>query len=233
MGSVDVHSNGKRSFRQIKSTFRISFHSARHLQLPEMRGPRSQISIFCFECCHPACMPAASISVTGNLWDGCQICTRMEGVVILLRIDVKATTAVNEDLHFSSSAIHCELLCPIPLTSSPLRSIIHHNTNQHCDLAAMAETDSFLHHQQDSQRSSDWDMRRRCNPTNIPECKFTPAMQALPGVLLGNNHQFSTAIVKTGGKPTMEQGRILGKHLHRLKLFKLEDKVPWASPFSD
>lgn len=126
LGSVDVRSNGKRSFTgtQIKSTFRISFHSSRRLQLPEMRGPRSQISIFCFECCHPACMHAASISVTGNLWDGCQICRRMEGVVILLQIDVKATSAVNVDLHFFSSAIHRMLLRPTPLSPSSLRSII-------------------------------------------------------------------------------------------------------------
>lgn len=146
---------------------------------------------------------------------------------------------------FFTSAIHCMLLCPIP--RPPLK--IHDTSDQHLpiklknyplvrswtDIFSCARlqwlTDSFLHHQQVSERSSDCDMRHRCNPTNIPQCKFTPATRALPGVLLGNNH-FSTEIVKTRGKPTMEQGGILGKLWHRLKLFEWEDNGTWAPPFS-
>lgn len=144
LGSVDVRSNAKRSFTgmQIKSTFRISFHSARRLQLPEMRGPRSQISIFCFECCHPACMPAASISVTGNLWDGCQICRRMEGVVILLRIDVKATSAVNVDLHFFFfyHSIICFCVLPYSVPNVPL---MRSWTDWHVDLFLWPDCDGW------------------------------------------------------------------------------------------
>lgn len=117
----------KRLFIRIKSTFRIGFHSSRRPRLPEMRGPRSQISILCFERCYPACMPAASIPVTGNLSDGRQLCRRMEG-----RGHFYCGLMLNCSkcgFAFFSSSIHCLLLCPISLTASPSRSITHHNNN--------------------------------------------------------------------------------------------------------
>lgn len=95
----------------------------------------------------------------------------------------------------------------------------------------MAETDWLLHHQRGSQRSSDCDMRRRCNPTNIPECKFTPAAWELPGLILGSNHHFSTETVKTRAENSNTEENS-GKTFTPVKTFPSVENVARVTPIS-
>lgn len=113
LGSLALRSNGKRSSMQIKSTFRISFHSCRRLQHPEMRAARSDKHLLLWmlpSCVHSQWQETSGMDVRSaegwRMWSFyCRLMLKPQLQYVWIRI-------------FFTSAVHCMRLCPIPRTPS-------------------------------------------------------------------------------------------------------------------